>query len=68
VKSDWRISNKRFFRSFRDDDSLEAPDSLETDVSTVLKAVAKEQLRKMVSEESVRIDGRKMRRDPSNIV
>jgi polyribonucleotide nucleotidyltransferase len=43
----------------RDDDSLEATASLETDVSTVLKAVAKEQLRKMVTEESVRIDGRK---------
>jgi polyribonucleotide nucleotidyltransferase len=41
------------------DDSLEAPASLEIDVSTVLKEVAREQLRKMVTEESVRIDGRK---------
>jgi polyribonucleotide nucleotidyltransferase len=41
------------------DDSLEVPASLEIDVSTVLKEVAREQLRKMVTEESVRIDGRK---------
>jgi polyribonucleotide nucleotidyltransferase len=41
------------------DDSLEVPASLEIDVSTVLKEVAREHLRKMVTEESVRIDGRK---------
>jgi polyribonucleotide nucleotidyltransferase len=41
------------------DDSLEVPASLEIDVSTFLKEVAREQLRKMVTEESVRIDGRK---------
>lgn len=40
-------------------DSTEVPASLETDVSSVLKAVTKEQLRKMVTEEKVRIDGRK---------
>ncbi len=40
-------------------DSTEVPASLETDVPSVLKAVTKEQLRKMVTEEEVRIDGRK---------
>ena len=50
---------QQVLQKLMDDDSLEARDSLETDVSTVLKAVAKEQLRKMVTEESVRIDGRK---------
>jgi polyribonucleotide nucleotidyltransferase len=50
---------QQVLQKLMDDDSLEARNSLETDVSTVLKAVAKEQLRKMVTEESVRIDGRK---------
>ncbi len=50
---------QQVLQKLMDDDSLEVPASLEIDVSTVLKAVAKEQLRKMVTEESVRIDGRK---------
>lgn len=50
---------QQVLQKLMDDDSLEVPASLEIDVSTVLKAVTKEQLRKMVSEESVRIDGRK---------
>jgi polyribonucleotide nucleotidyltransferase len=41
------------------DDSTEDRASLEMDVSSILKEVAKEQLRKMVTEEGVRIDGRK---------
>jgi polyribonucleotide nucleotidyltransferase len=41
------------------DDSVEDHASLEIDVSAIFKAVAKEQLRKMVTEEAVRIDGRK---------
>jgi polyribonucleotide nucleotidyltransferase len=50
---------QQVLQKLMDDDSLEVPASLEIDVSTVLKAVTKEQLRKMVTEESVRIDGRK---------
>lgn len=56
-----RLENieEEVLQKLMDDDSGEAPASLGIDVSTVLKAVTKEQLRKMVSEESVRIDGRK---------
>lgn len=46
-------------KKLTEDESFEAPDTLEVDVSIVLKAVAREQLRKMVIEESRRIDGRK---------
>ena len=41
------------------DDFGEDLHSLEIDVSAVLKEVAKEELRKMITEEGVRIDGRK---------
>ncbi len=41
------------------DDFGEDLHSLEMDVSAALKAVAKEELRKMITEEAVRIDGRK---------
>ena len=56
-----RLENieEEVLQKLMDDDSGEAPASLGIDVSTVLKAVTKEQLRKMVSEESVRIDGSK---------
>ncbi|NLS44928.1 MAG: polyribonucleotide nucleotidyltransferase [Firmicutes bacterium] len=41
------------------DDFAEDTASIERDISAVLKMIAKEQLRRMVAEEAVRIDGRK---------